>query len=183
MIKVESREEFLMEARKHLPLTPIVVEIGCYRGDFSQMLLEILNPHALYLIDAFEKGGMEYTEELNNIQSAYSNLADFDFITERFKHKKNIFIEKKFSYKAVNEFYDNTFDLIYHDSSHLYEDIKRDLNDWLPKVKLNGIVAGHDCIEFANFGVIEAVDEFCNEHNFEMIILNSNGGDFALKRI
>jgi len=42
-------------------------------------------------------------------------------------------------------------------------------------------MCGHDYTDAYGFGVVKAVDEFCKEHDFEMIILNNNGFDWALK--
>ena len=43
-------------------------------------------------------------------------------------------------------------------------------------------MCGHDYFNHSNFGVIQAVDEFCEEHEFEMIILNKPGWDWCLRR-
>ena len=43
-------------------------------------------------------------------------------------------------------------------------------------------MCGHDYTGNYSDHVIKAVDEFMVEHNFEMIILNENGGDFALRK-
>jgi hypothetical protein len=81
---------------------------------------------------------------------------------------------------VVNDFPDNYFDFIYIDSCHLYNAVKSDLNIFLPKLKEGGLMSGHDYLSFDNFGVIQAVNEFCDEHNFEMIILNNKGFDWTL---
>jgi hypothetical protein len=181
MIKVQSREDFLKEVKKHLPDNPTAVEIGCYRGDFTERILKIINPYMLYGIDSFQKAGTTYSNELSNLTTSYSNYEDFEFAEQRFIGTQ-VFIQKAFSYDAVKDYINNKTDFIYIDACHLYECVKQDLNDWLPKLKKNGLMCGHDYIKLSNFGVIEAVDEFCNEHNFEMIIFNNNGGDYALKR-
>ena len=36
---------------------------------------------------------------------------------------------------------------MYIDARHDYESVKEDLEHWLPKVKLGGIVAGHDYVD------------------------------------
>ena len=36
------------------------------------------------------------------------------------------------------------YDFIYIDASHEYEDVLNDLKMFLPKLKSNGIIAGHD---------------------------------------
>jgi len=83
---------------------------------------------------------------------------------------------------AVQLFPDLYFDFVYHDASHIYEDVIRDLVQWEKKVKVNGFICGHDYIQHEDFGVIDAVDKFCDLYNYEMIIFNKNGGDYALSR-
>jgi len=52
----------------------------------------------------------------------------------------------------------------------------------LCKLKKGGIMGLHDYTDMYGFGVIEAVDEWCIENNFEIIILNNNGFDVALRK-
>lgn len=85
-------------------------------------------------------------------------------------------IHREFSYDAVSLFPDNYFDWIYVDAVHSYEGAKKDLEDFLPKLKDDGILMGHD---YANhiaakemgFGVVEAVDDFCLENNMNFVAL------------
>lgn len=183
MITVHDRIEFLKKLKTFLTSWVTSVEIGCYKGDFSEQLFSTIDHHRLYLVDAFAVGGKRYGKELNNLQTAYSDETIFKDVTDRFSGTEVIKVYKGYSFDVVKKFFPHVFDLIYHDASHLYEDLKRDLNDWLPKLKLNGLMCGHDYIDHPDFGVIQAVDEFCAEHNFKMIILNENGGDYALKRV
>lgn len=184
MYKVTTRESFLQELKKHLPEKVWCAEIGVFRGDFSQMILDIINPIGLTLIDPFiTEHGHTYGAELHYLPTAYSGDEQYYDVLKRFQHFGNrVFIYREFSYNCTNKFFDQSFDFIYHDASHLYEDLKRDLVDWLPKVNEHGLVCGHDYTDNPAFGVRQAVDEFCKENNFEMIILNEQGGDFALKR-
>lgn len=181
MITVDSREDFLTIVKGH-DVGMVCVELGCYRGDFSQQILQIIKPAELHLIDPFEVSGEPYGEQLYHLPSAYSNATDYQFISSRFKNFSSVKIKKGYSYNVVKLYEDNYFDLIYIDASHLQEDVTKDLNDWLPKLKRNGIMAGHDYVAFDSFGVIPAVDKFCQEHNFEMFLFNRNGGDFALRK-
>ena len=82
-----------------------------------------------------------------------------------------------YSYNVVDDFKDQYFDFVYIDSCHLYEAVKADLNSFLPKLKEQGVMAGHDYVKYSNFGVIQAVDEFCQEHYYKMIVLNDNEYD------
>lgn len=182
MITVQSREQFLHELKQYLPEDCSGVEIGVLYGDFSKQILDIINPKHLILIDPFETGGESYGSGLS---SAYSTEMDYENLLQRFKNEissDQVIVRRKYSYEVVQRYPDNYIDIFYLDGSHLYEDVKRDLNDWFPKLKKYGLLAGHDYIQNNDFGVIQAVDEFQVEHNLEMIIFNENGGDWALKR-
>jgi predicted O-methyltransferase YrrM len=40
---------------------------------------------------------------------------------------------------------DATFDLVFIDADHRYEAVLRDIAAWMPKVRVGGILCGHDC--------------------------------------
>lgn len=186
MIKVLNREDFLTCLWSQLPLKPNVAEIGVLHGDFSESILTILNPKRLFLVDPYSTESKKtYGKQLAGMSVSYSNEDDYSKLLGRFSKEimsDQVVIIKRFSYDAIDLFRDESLDAIYIDASHLYEDAKRDLGDWLPKLKKDGLMCLHDYIIFDDFGVIQAVDEFCKEHNFEKIIFNWNGGDVALKK-
>jgi hypothetical protein len=162
-----------------------MAEIGVLHGDFSQMILSEIDPETLVLIDPYSISESKYNEALHNLATAYSTEKDYADLLLRFEDRikeEQIIVKRDYSYNVSIDFPDKGFDCIYHDGSHVYFDLKRDLKDWLPKLKENGIMAGHDYLEHSSFGVIQAVNEFCEEYKFEMIIFNEQGGDWALKR-
>ncbi len=179
---VETREDFLREL--HLPEGCIGAEIGVLNGDFSKMILDIVNPAKLIMIDPFMKSEKTYQ---NGLPVAYSDSNDLRLLLDRFKNEvqgnanSRVQIKRMFSYEALVFHEKESLDFVYHDASHLYEDVKRDLNDWLPKIKNGGFICGHDYIEHEDFGVKKAVDEFCLEYGFQMFLFNKNGGDYALR--
>lgn len=187
MIELRNREDFLTALRITLPLQPNGAEIGVLHGDFSDKILKIVNPKRLFLIDPYGNGDNEdtYGVELNNAPVAYSTEQDYLTLHKKFSKEiqaETVIVLRKYSYEAIDAFVDQCLDFLYIDASHLYEDVKRDLEDWLPKLKTNGILCGHDYIEFDNFGVIQAVNEFSKENGFEMMFLNRDGGDWALRK-
>ncbi len=120
-----------------------------------------------------------------DITTAYSTEVDYVNLLRKFAdqiYSKQIIINRKYSYEAVKNYEDNKFDFIYIDACHTYDCVKKDLNDWLPKLKNDGLMCGHDY--FDGFpGVIQAVDEFIVDNDFEMILMNDNGYDWALQKI
>jgi hypothetical protein len=164
----------------------VCAEIGVLEGDFSELILNYLNPTTFYLIDPYLTGTEEYNKGLKNHKIVYSNEMQHTRILRRFSsHIKTgtVNVDRRFSYKAVNNYSSHIFNFIYHDASHLYKDLKIDLETWFCKLKPDGLMCGHDYIEHESFGVIQAVDEFCEEYELEMIVFNEAGGDYALKRI
>ena len=57
-------------------------------------------------------------------------------------------------------FEDNSIDFIYIDGNHQYDFVKKDLEDYVPKVKVGGVIAGHDYGGPTTPGVTKAIDEY-----------------------
>lgn len=106
-----------------------------------------------------------------NIQFNLSHSGAYEtFRTEILDGKVDVI--KSDSIIALSQFPDKYFDWIYLDSSHSYEHTKRELEIAQHKIKPDGLICGHDYtlgnwMIWIRFGVIEAVNEFCSEHNFE----------------
>lgn len=185
MIIVDSREWFLKECARNATIQTCV-EIGVLYGDFSNLILQILNPEKLFLIDPYgvkiETDQAEDYGDFMQLNTAYSTEEDFINLKSRFAkqiHEGQIQIKRNYSHQIVHELPNNFFDFVYIDGCHLYPQVKEDLNDYLPKLKKNGLLCGHDY----NMAYVKwAVDEFMQEQNFEMIIMNEMEFDFALKR-
>ena len=69
--------------------------------------------------------------------------------------------------EAAKRFQDGSFDWIYLDATHTYSAARDDLRVWWPKLRVGGLMSGHD-YQFQHqaigdgytFGVRDAVDEF-----------------------
>ncbi len=187
MITVDSRIDFLQEVAKHLPPNSVCAELGVYRGEFAISILNTIKPKVLHLIDPWKLGN-----DKNGV-GGYGFIEHTAFATNNdHKYVKNLFaseiksgqvvLHKKYSYDALGSFPDNYFDFIYIDACHLYDSVKADLHDYLPKLKKTGLMCGHDYVNVNNFGVIQAVDEFANENGFDLFVLNEGQHDWATKR-
>ncbi|KKK61572.1 hypothetical protein LCGC14_3012980 [marine sediment metagenome] len=53
---------------------------------------------------------------------------------------------------------DDYFDFVFIDADHKYESVKQDIDDWYPKVRKGGILAGHDYAQ-SQHGIRKAVDD------------------------
>ena len=71
----------------------------------------------------------------------------------------NIIHHKDYSYNISEEFEDNSIDFIYIDADHTHESVNRDLKLYLPKLKPNGWIGGHDYNKKQWPGVVKAINE------------------------
>ncbi|MAH46733.1 hypothetical protein CMI37_12970 [Candidatus Pacearchaeota archaeon] len=196
-----SREDFLKHVQPLVGKNSVCVEVGVEDGFFSEMILNEINPRQLFLVDPWEVGSDKNSteksyKEIDNLPTAYSDERMLEKVKEKFSDQienNKIIIKKGFSYDIVDEFPDDFFDFIYIDACHLYESVKADLKMFLPKLKAGGLMCGHDYLDKYGFGVVQAVNEFVVDNNFELITLHTiqegqwgsrmGAGDFALKRL
>lgn len=133
----------------------IGVEIGVDCGIHSKTLLQHFNIKTLYLIDPYK---------------CYSGTDDYlkDYDTAWIKARKTL---KKFtnkiiwvrfkSYEVINYFPLNSLDFVYIDGNHSYKYVKRDIALYYQKIKVGGILGGHD---YQDPIVARAVIEFAVKH-------------------
>jgi hypothetical protein len=123
----------------------IGAEIGTAEGRNAESILETLNMKKLYLIDPYLMRQRGYL-----FQEARARV-------ERFKSQVDFI--RKTSDEAVNDVPD--LDFVYIDGDHSYLQVKRDIENYFPKVKNGGVIGGHDFgTDF--LGVAKAVLEFWN---------------------
>lgn len=146
----------------------VCCEIGVWEGDFSERIMRICKPKKLYLIDSWEavKDSPEGKYNQENQDRRYN------IVKEKFRNlisNGGVVIMRKISDEAALNFDDFFFDFVYVDGDHGYEQVKKDLNNYYPKVKQGGFFCGDDY----NFeGIKQAVDEFANEKNIRLQIKN-----------
>ena len=157
-----------------------VAEIGVAQGEFSELILKITEPDLLHLVDVW------------NSKTYHAGL--FRKVADKFKNlidEGRIQILRKLSTDAAEDFDDNYFDWIYIDTDHSYATTREELVKYAPKVKHDGIIAGHDYtmgiwISLNRYGVIEAVHEFCVKYEWELVYLTvepTENQSFAIRRI
>jgi hypothetical protein len=64
-------------------------------------------------------------------------------INDVLRRNSNFNFINDYSYNVVKT-WPYPFDYLFIDASHLYEEVKRDFEEWLPLMKRNGIVSLHD---------------------------------------
>jgi hypothetical protein len=92
----------------------------------------------------------------------------YDVAIARFaQYGDRVTIIRKFSIEAAKDIPDGSLDFVYIDGNHSYLDCVRDLEAWYPKIRVGGIMSGHDYKDFTkdNFiHVVEAVHGFVGAH-------------------
>lgn len=90
--------------------------------------------------------------------------------------------------EAANNYQDNSIGLFFLDTSHELEATRQELKAWLPKMRPDGTIVGHDYFlhEHPHWtiksGVKKAVDDFAMEHSdrFQMHVCRYDQGLFIL---
>jgi predicted O-methyltransferase YrrM len=133
-----------------------LVEIGSYCGESSEIIATHFPNSILNCVDPYEK----YTEEGStydlNKQELELKEAEQIFTIMMSRHT-NIRKNKMPSVKYADQVKEESIDFVYIDGNHQYASVIEDLEVWNKKIKLGGIIAGHDF----NWGpVSKAIYEF-----------------------
>jgi predicted O-methyltransferase YrrM len=132
------------------------VEVGTYEGKSTAYMAEQLKLYnkeiEFYVVDIWKNYGQYLSFRRNMIQLGLNHLM------------KPIRAE---STLAALQFQNESLDFVFLDADHRYSAIRADILSWLPKVKPNGILAGHDYSENCP-GVVKAINELFGYKNIKL---------------
>lgn len=133
-----------------------MVEIGSYQGESTVIFAQnFKNLNKLFAVDPWMNG---YAPGDVCSDTYPMNMVESNFDIRISEHP--IIIKKKMkSSDFIKEVDDYSMDFVYIDGDHSYNSCKQDILMWLPKIKKNGIIAGHDYLSSCFLGVVTAVDE------------------------
>jgi predicted O-methyltransferase YrrM len=130
---------------------PIGVEIGSAEGTTTEYLLSTIDTLKLTSIDPYTRyidwDDKQPACEENRVQLLQKTEAYADRFT----------LVEKTSDDAVSQFKDASLDFVFVDGLHTYEQVKKDCDNYWPKIKKGGLLIGHD------FARIEGVNKAANE--------------------
>lgn len=114
-------------------------EIGVEQGVYTELLCRA-NPQAkIYGIDPW----LSYEGYRDDVEQ--SELEGFyDGTRIRLVPYTNYELIRKFSMEALADFNDGSLDFVYIDGNHTLSYIINDIIEWAKKVRVGGIVSGHD---------------------------------------
>lgn len=162
----------LLKDRPHA----IGAEIGVFRGVFAQFLLRNLPQiEKYYCIDPWVQDD-DYLKLL--VPSSLHWKVPPPRAFKQFKTRIEPFQEKvvvlrKMSQDALIDIPDGSLDWVFVDANHAYEYARNDIIGWSAKVKVGGIISGHDYHDnklgrrTIPFGVKKAVRELISDYRVQ----------------
>lgn len=142
------------------------IEIGTWLGQSAAyMAVEIANSKKnidFYCVDTWKGSEEHQSDERVKKDELYQTfLKNISPISEY------IIPIRLTSEQAASHFKNESLDFIFIDANHEYEEVKKDIEIWYPKLKNGGIFAGHDYVQSWP-GVYKAVNEWCEKNNIEL---------------
>ena len=158
-----------------------IVELGTHKGtsffSFCQAVKDFKLDAELIAIDTWkgDKHAGYYEEDVYEL---------FNKVKNKTYPNLNTVILKKLFDDAIKDIPDNSVDILHIDGLHTYEAVKHDFENWINKVKNNGIVLFHDTHEkTADFGVYKLWEElkekyqtmeFAHSHGLGVLFKDKN---------
>jgi hypothetical protein len=120
-------------------------EIGVETGGYSEWIFKHCEGVRLHCIDPW----LAYPGYRTHVPQEQQD----SFFAETRKRLLpfNCNIMRKFSLEAVREFDDESLDFVFIDGNHDFINCANDIHEWQKKVKIGGIVAGHDYVRLYNY--------------------------------
>ena len=136
------------------------LELGTYKGNSICYLADKISDYreldemSICTIDTFNPTSTSsntWKQESDLKEMCYSNI-------EKLGMTDIIDVMEGTGHRWVTLFEDEYFDFVFIDADHKYESVKQDIEDWYPKVRKGGILAGHDYAQ-SQHGIRKAVDD------------------------
>jgi len=140
----------------------LIVEVGTWKGHSASIIAAIIKPNGvLYCVDHWEGdkvSGFDKVAEKEDIFSAFrqnmKELGLWDVIHVMYMS----------SLDAARVFKDDCLDMVFIDANHSYKSVLEDIIAWYPKLKIGGILCGHDYFDVdrpghGHVGVTTAIKE------------------------
>jgi len=107
----------------------VMMEIGTYSGEGTAIFASSNKFLKIHTCDPWD-----YPHHFEMKMQFRTNTRYWDYIEHH----------RKYSQWIVNDFPNKYFDFVYIDGDHSYESVNNDIKSWLPKIKSNGFIGGHD---------------------------------------
>ncbi|MFA5394641.1 MAG: class I SAM-dependent methyltransferase [Methanogenium sp.] len=126
------------------------IEIGVLKGDFTFTLAQA---------GQFIVGIDPWTQYKDYRDYEGKSFEDIEKqARDKVGHFPNVSLIKGFSEDVVDQFADGSQDWIFLDGNHSLPSVIQDLNLYIPKVKIGGMICGHDYKRFGGRNFMHVVD-------------------------
>lgn len=166
-----------------------VAEIGVWRGAFSKVLVEKLQPRQFVAFDIF-------TGHLYENWNGLTGHQLFDGLTQRQFYEREIapflgittVVEGR-SQETLRDYTDRSFDLVYVDGDHEYDAVKADSELAVEMTADRGFLVFNDYLLFDHgnvaYGIVPVVNDLVVNHGWDVVgfaINHALYADIALQR-
>ena len=148
---LESQDRLAQLGRQVENIDGIVIEIGSWEGRSTCVLANAIRPRPVIAVDTWEGSPGEISAELAKGRDVYGT-----FITNVKTLTGGNVVPVR---KGWREFVPTITDPVafcFIDAAHDYDSVRKDIAAWKPKVKPDGVLAGHDA---QHKPVMKAVEE------------------------
>lgn len=132
-------------------------EIGVCKGKMSRVFCWYIPNLKLYSIDPWTSDPSDPHDYVNDHEANHAHARK---ILEPF----NVDIIRSTSLEALSHFDDSCLDFVYIDGNHSFDYVVQDIIEWTNKVRLGGIISGHDYYRLEDVDVVTAVDAYTTAH-------------------
>lgn len=116
---IENRNLLLQKIPKNI----ILAELGVFKGEFSEVIMNTINPSLFYLVDLFEGIACSGNKDGNNIVN-YDLVKSYTDLKEKYENT-NTKVVKNTSFDFLFSLDDDFLDGVYIDADHSYEGVKK----------------------------------------------------------
>jgi len=176
VIEIKTRLDFglLLKEKKMLDAA---AEIGVAEGCYARQILH-WGVQMVYMVDLWE-----HIDGLSGCAPKARHEANFEScrkLAEEYPGRAVLL--RGWSHEQAREVEDGSLDFVHIDATHAREvktrgkghvGVEQDLRVWYPKLKLGGIMSGHDYLN-PSYGVQPVVDEFAARLGLEVKIADPN---------
>lgn len=167
-----NRADMVLGLKDRLPSRPSVCEVGVALGDFSEFLLNVLQPRQFIAMDLF---GLDQLEVLwgRPTREIFQGKSHAQYYRDRFS-SPDVRVMEGDSVAALSSLPDRSLDLIYIDGDHSYEGVKADTAQAISKVTADGLLIFNDYIlydhiQMGEYGVVQAVNELVSQTDWRIV--------------
>jgi len=165
-----SYEHIYRDMVEQLEDESLIVEIGSFKGKSSAfMAVEIANSGKKIKFDCIDPMKLlsHYATSAKNNPQEWEGYSADEF-HRRLEPVKDFYnLHQMTSDEAVKLYENNSIDFLMIDGDHSYDAVKKDIINWLPKMRPGGLIVGDDAFVP---DIVRAAQDATKEFNLESVV-------------